>query len=132
MRRKKSIIIDRNISMICLELNWFFYDPSHMLKFSEFVWTLRSLIWVVYINFLLINATDRSKISSNHHRIFFDVSLYHISFFTNTPYKINLRARISFMVKKHVYNETLTLIKNSTGITLTLIAVIMMIHWEVL
>ena len=132
MRRKKSIIIDRNISMICLELNRFFGDHCWLLQFSEFVWTLCSSVWVVFNNCLLINATDRSKISSNHHRIFFDVSLYHISFFTNTPYKINLRARISFMVKKHVYNETLTLIKNSTGITLTLIAVIMMIHWEVL
>ena len=41
--------------------------------------TLRSSVWVVFNNFLIIDATDRSKISSNHHRIFFDISLYHIS-----------------------------------------------------
>ena len=31
--------------MICLELNWLFYDPSWMLQLSEFVWTLRSSVW---------------------------------------------------------------------------------------
>ena len=31
----------------------------------EFVWTLRSLVWVVFNHFLLIDVTDRSKISSN-------------------------------------------------------------------
>ena len=32
------------------------------------------------------NSTDRSKISSDHHRIVFDVSLYPFSFFVNTPF----------------------------------------------
>ena len=41
---------------------------SSMLQLSEFVWTLRSSVKVVYIKFLLIDATDRNKISSNHHR----------------------------------------------------------------
>ena len=36
--------------------------------------------------FLLIDATVRSKISSNHYRIIFDVSLYPLSFFANTPF----------------------------------------------
>ena len=40
--RKKSIIIGCNIWMNCLELNWFFYDPSWMLQLSDFVWMLRS------------------------------------------------------------------------------------------
>ena len=61
--------------MICLELNWFVYDPSWMLQLSEFVWTLRSSVWVVFNNFLLI-AENGCKFSSNYHRIFFDVSLY--------------------------------------------------------
>ena len=72
--------------MICLELNWFIYDPSRILQLSEFVWTLRSSVWI----FLLIDATDRSKISSDHHRIFFDASLYPHSFFTNTLFKMSL------------------------------------------
>jgi len=43
--------------MIWLELNWFVYDPSWMLHLSEFVWTLRSSVLVVFNNFLLIDAT---------------------------------------------------------------------------
>ena len=70
-----SMIIGCNIWAICLKLNWLFYDPSWMLQLSEFVWTLRSSVWVVFNNFLLIDATDKTKISSNHHRIFFDVSM---------------------------------------------------------
>ena len=42
-----------------------------MLQLSEFVWTLRSLVWVVFNNFLLIDATDRSKIGSDQKRLFF-------------------------------------------------------------
>jgi len=49
-----------NIWMICLESNWLFSDLSWMLQLSE--WTLRSSVWVVFNNFLLIDATDRSKI----------------------------------------------------------------------
>ena len=60
-------------------------DPSRMLQLSEFVWTLRSS--VIFNNFLLIDATDRSKISSDQKRLFFAVSLYPLSFFANTPFK---------------------------------------------
>ena len=34
------------------------------------------LVWVVYINFLLKDTTDRSKISSDQKGLFFAVSLY--------------------------------------------------------
>ena len=85
MRRKKSIIIGWNIWMFCLELNWFFYDQSRILQLSEFLWTLPSFVWVVFNNLLLIDATDRSKISSNHHQI-----LYPLSFFVNTPFHAKL------------------------------------------
>ena len=54
---------------------------------SQFVWTLRSSVKVVYNNFLLIDATDRNKIRSDQKRLFFDVSLYPLSFFANTPFK---------------------------------------------
>ena len=39
------------------------------------------------LNFLLIDETDRNKISSIQKRLFFAVSLYHFSFFANTPFK---------------------------------------------
>ena len=38
-------------------------------------------------NFLIIDATDRRKISSDQKRLFIAVSLYPVSFFTNTPFK---------------------------------------------
>ena len=74
--------------MICLKLNWFFYDPSWMLHFAEFVWMLRSSVWVVFNHFLLIDATDRSKISSDRKRLFFALRLYPLSFFASTPFKV--------------------------------------------
>ena len=42
-----------------------------MLHLSEFVWTLRSSVWVVFIK-----------------RFFIALSLYPLSFFANTPFKI--------------------------------------------
>jgi len=85
---KKFMTIVCNIWMICLELNWLFYDPSSILQLSEFVWTLRSSARVVFNNFLFIDATDRSKLSSEQNWFFFAVSLNHPSFFANTPFKI--------------------------------------------
>ena len=76
-----------NIWMICLILNWFFYDPSRMLQFSEFVWALCSSVYVVFNNFLLIETKHRSKISSDQKRLFCAESLYPLSFFANTPFK---------------------------------------------
>ena len=59
-----------NIWMICLKLNRFFYGLSRILHLPEFEWILRSSVWVVFNNFLLIDATDRSKISSDQKRFF--------------------------------------------------------------
>ena len=53
---------------------------------SEFVRTLRSSASVVLNNFLLIDATARSKISSDQKRFFIALSLYPLSFFANTPF----------------------------------------------
>ena len=58
-----------------------------MLHLSEFVRTLRSSALVVFNNFLLIDATDRSKISGDQKRFFIALSLYPLSFFANTPFK---------------------------------------------
>ena len=77
---------DFNISMICLILNWFVYDPSWMMHLSEFLRTLRSSVLVVFNNFFLIDATARSKISSDQKRFFIALSLYPLSFFANTPF----------------------------------------------
>ena len=41
-----------------------------------------------FYNFLLIDATDRSKISSDQKRVFSAVSLFPLSFFANTPFNI--------------------------------------------
>ena len=76
-----------NICMICLKLNWFFYGLSRMLQFSEFVWTPCYSVWDVFNTFLLIDATDRSKISSDQKGFFIALSLYPLSFFANTPFK---------------------------------------------
>ena len=42
---------------------------------------------VVFNNFLLIDATDRSKINSAQKRFFIALSIYPLSFFSNTPFK---------------------------------------------
>ena len=54
---------------------------------SQFVWALRSSVSVVFNNYLLIDATDRSKISSYQKRFFIALSLYPLSFFAKTPFK---------------------------------------------
>ena len=50
--QKLSMTFVRNIWMICLELNWFVYDPSWMLQLSDFVWRLRSSVWIVFNYFI--------------------------------------------------------------------------------
>ena len=60
-----------------------------MLQFSEFVWALRSSVWDVFNNFLLIDATDSSKISSDQKRFFIALNQYPLSFFANTPFNEN-------------------------------------------
>ena len=76
-----------NIWMICLIFIWFFYGLSRMFHLPQFVWALRSSVWDVFVNFLLIDATDRSKISGDQKRFFIALSLYPLSFFANTPFK---------------------------------------------
>ena len=71
IRMNRKIIDD-----YCLELNWLLYDPRWVLQLSELVWMLRSSASVVFNNLLLIDAINRSKISSDQKRLFFAVSLY--------------------------------------------------------
>ena len=68
------MIIGCNIRMICLE---FFYG---LIKYCNFL-NLYERYILQYELVLTCKATDRSKISSNHHRIFFDISLYPLLFF---------------------------------------------------
>ena len=65
---KLSMTIGCNIWMICLELNRFFYDLSWMLQHPGFIWTQRSLASGVFNKFLLIDATDKSRIRRDHAR----------------------------------------------------------------
>ena len=69
------------------EIKWIFYGLSRMLQFSEFVWALSYSVWDVFNKVLLIDATDKSKISSDQKRFFIALSLYPLSFFANTPFK---------------------------------------------
>ena len=62
---KKSMTIVCIIWMICLKLNWFFYGLSRMLQFSQFVLT------PCYFFFIAL-------------------SLYPLSFFANTPFKLKV------------------------------------------
>ena len=45
------------------EIKLIFYGLSSMLQFSQFVWPLSYSVCDAFNNFLLIDATDRSKIS---------------------------------------------------------------------
>ena len=84
-----------NIWMICLILIWFFYS---MFQFPQFVWALRSLVWDVFINFLLIDATDRSKISSDLKRFFIAYTPFNFS--RTLPLISNLMGRFIYHVSK--------------------------------
>ena len=46
-----------------------------ILQFSQFGWMLRYSVWAVFNNYLLIDATDRSKISSHQKRLFLAVCI---------------------------------------------------------
>ena len=70
-----------------IEIKLIFYGLSCMLQFSQLVWALSYSVWDVFNNFFLIDATDRSKISSDQKRFFIALSLYPLSFFANTPFK---------------------------------------------
>ena len=79
------------------EIKLIFYGLSSMLQFSQFVWPLRYSVWDVFNNFLLIDATDRSKISGDQKRFFIALCLYPLSFFANTPFKCE--DKVAFLQK---------------------------------
>ena len=84
----RKIIDDYRLLYLNLfEINLIFYGLSSMLQFSQFVWTLSYSEWDVFNNFLLTDATERNKISSDQKRFFIALSLYPLSFFANTPFK---------------------------------------------
>ena len=98
------MIIGCNIWKIFLELNWLFYDPSWILQLSEFVWLLRSLVWVAFNKFLLIDATDKSKTSSDQKRIFSQLAYTHFCFSLTLPlmlkYSVPTLAQTSVIRKR--------------------------------
>ena len=60
-----------------------------MLQFSKFVKTLSYSVWDVFNNFRLIDASDRSKITSDQKRFFYRIKPIppFLLFFANTPFK---------------------------------------------
>ena len=50
-----------------------------------------------FYNFLHIDTTCRSKINSDQKRLFLSVSLYPLSFFVNTPFKIYLKFTLGLL-----------------------------------
>ena len=91
------------------EIKFIFLRSSCMLQFSEFVWPLSYSVWDVFNNFLLIDATDRSKISSDQKRFFIALSLYPLLFFANTPFNISISILQSFQTAETHKNETLSI-----------------------
>ena len=83
-------MIATNLISICCVYKEKLFEDSRMLQFSEFVWALSYSVWDVFKNFLLTDATDRNKISSDQKRFFIALSLYPLSFFANTPFKVPL------------------------------------------
>ena len=56
VEKNLSMNLSCNIWMICLKLIWLFYDTSCILQLSEFVWTQRHSVKVVFNYVLLIDA----------------------------------------------------------------------------
>ena len=61
-------------------------------------------VWDVFNNFLLIDATDRSKISIDQKRFFIALSLYPLSFFADTPFIWTLDFKYRVLL---THNDTL-------------------------
>jgi len=85
----RKIIDDHRLKYLndLFEIKLIFYGLSCMLQFSEFVWALSYSVCDVFNNFLLIDATNRSKFISDQKRFLIELSLYPLSFFANTPFK---------------------------------------------
>ena len=86
-----------------------------MLHLSEFVRTLRSSVLVVFNNFLLIDATDRSKIGSDQKRLFIALSLYPL-FFANTLFKVksNKKKEKSCLIMSNQFSKLLKIFSPAT------------------
>ena len=101
---KKSMIICCDMCMICLELNWFFYDPCRISQLSEFM-EVTFFGMSRLNNFLLIDTTDRSKNSCDHLRIFFEIHpfIFHQHFFNMKDNVVYLGLRLLILIKLSVF-----------------------------
>ena len=100
-----------NIWMICLQLNWFVYGHK---SYGAIFWICMDAMLFgmrrVFNNFLLIDATDRSKISSDQKRFFIALNLYPLSFFANTPFNIlcfNKSSKQFLILSFYIYMNTI-------------------------
>ena len=69
--------------MFSFKFNWIIYGLGK--KNGSYALRYDSCLTI----FLLIDGTDRSKISSDRYWIQFGISQYPLSFFENTPFNIN-------------------------------------------
>ena len=70
-------------------LNDFFEIKLIILRSKSYVAIFSNYsVWDVFNNFLLIDATDKSKIGSDQKRFFIALRLYPLSFLANTPFKV--------------------------------------------
>ena len=104
----RKIIDDYRLQFLndLFEIKLIFYSLRSMLQFSQFVWALCSSVCDVFNNFLLIDATDWNKISSDQKRFFIALSLYPLSFFANTPFKKTIVA-IEIISEMKTHSTTL-------------------------
>ena len=73
-----------------------------MLQFSEFVWALSYSVWDVFNNFLLIDATDRSKTSSDQKRFLSHYTYTPFHFSRTLPLKKAIRWYLNFIIIEDV------------------------------
>ena len=82
------------------EIKLIFYGLSRMLQFSDFEWALSYSVWDFFNNFLLLDATDRSKISSDQKRFFIALSIYPFHFSRTLPLKLKMLSKTDGIYKK--------------------------------
>ena len=82
-----------NIWWICLKLNGFFLRSESCVATFSICMDVTFFSISRFNSFLLTDATDRSKISGDQKRFFIALSLYPLSFFANTPFKVTVKKK---------------------------------------
>ena len=86
-----------NIWMICLQLNWLFYDLSRILQLSELYRRYVLLYKSFFNNFLFIGATDRNLNSSDQKQLFFAVIIKVVFFIKYNSFPVNSKCFVFYL-----------------------------------